>query len=434
MVKEHIHFFVVVVILLAAVALIDLGNSQLSGKSVDRRNVVMADATALDVQQATDDPAIISPQQQPPVLDPTSIAPQPRHDPPRCIQDLTNVLVSQFPNDNLAMIRNLDDQHGRYMTLWLYDKITFKEREVIYDIGPDSKVGSADDKWYNSPTQSVLVEREVATGPGGIDKLFWVRYPQLSLDPEIVSCTLPACTDIKIEISSTIFKDYNIRRLSPSLSGNRLALALEDTRTRPSIISTASCSFNPSAPDYCGNGIVAYTLLHTGTLGERSLSNGGLFYLDKNGNAFFYTTDVGTSGKVWPLPPETKTTGETPVSWLKGAPLMVLFMKRLSNQQAELNVLDLPGGTIIPLDQFSPLPHYVLLAYTFKSTVFTLYSTYDGSILRYFMKEIKKQEKLVGEWSKPYDAFYAKLLKTGEILVFITTPPASLWMLSCTPS
>lgn len=393
--KESRQGIVLLVVILAAVVLIDMGNSQLSGRLVDRRNVVAGDEADSYIEQITETPTIAQSSSST-----TSITAQPGKKHISCskFSEQTPHVQAKFPNDYIDSIRPLDDAQMRYLIINLQDMNSGRRRWVFYDIGPDGKFSADDQVQSRNSMGGSWFEGQIGIKSDNNEKLFWITFQ--STMNAVMSCTLPQCADETTEF--TVSGVFNIEKISPSLLNNRMALILSDQTFN--IETLYSCSLNPNDNDACNKPETQYKTHATNIAGMISVRDGSIAYVDiKDKNAYLFSSNPGSAEKIISLPQGTDMFMMKRVA--PGIPSMFII-KYLNKQNiniTELLILNLLTGAISqPIDSIMNNVYLVHLI-GMKGRVYTIYEV-ENPYPSIFKKEIGQEEKeiLIGyqNWAR----------------------------------
>ncbi len=304
--KEVQQGILLVVIILAAVIVIDLGNSGISGEAVNRKGTISV---------------------APPVIS------------QYCgLTDWTQHVLSRIPGA-VSISQIIDPQDATYQTAVIVTRdINNNERWSLYDFGADGGL-SNDDRVYTggSGQPSGLYDMIISYGPAN-RKLFWIEVGIIPGVAEIKSCNLPMCSNQITEVSLPLMGRL-IQKFLPSLTRDRVYILI----TQGLGTNIVSCSRDQTNSDWCGGPSTNF-ITHAGfsAVSSSVVSDSGFSYYDQmtSRETFF---SIGNN-QIVTLPVGSFQTPITPLLGSGGLGLLLRYDNNATPQQTELLIVDLNTG------------------------------------------------------------------------------------------
>jgi len=314
--KDNKQVIVLLVILLVAVILLDVGTTRLSGQASDESITTMSEEDGL----------------QGPSTVPSSQPQQPQKTIPPVQQlceatDITKIILSKIPGaTRIVEIDDIQEGTKRYFVVVIKDS-TNTQIWYIYDVGFDGRI-SGDDQARKGGVVSTPSGGFIGlTSTSGRDEeLFWTEMIGTPTISVVKKCTMPLCTN-PTRVAS--LANNEVIGILPS---TRLYLGIQHKQTYfPSLV---SCSLDPQSPDACSGSETNYRVELTNRrlepgYGSKSLKDIGIAF------RFIRTFFSVQQNKEVNLP----SNGDIPSMTSIGGGYMLMF----------INVTDAKGNTRIDL-------------------------------------------------------------------------------------
>ncbi|GEM_PF-6460544 len=278
--KEARQGILLIVIILAAVVLIDIGNSHVSGKAIEE--TLVADESIATEENSGSPSSASAGGGSSGGMGPTIIAPPGVY----CdVTDWTQHVLSRIPG--AVDIRMLyDPQDSTYQTAIVETAdINNNVQWSLYDFGADGKLSNDDRVYAGGPSSLSGGVYNFITSDAGLTnrKLFWIERGFIPGITEIKSCDLPTCnnriTEVRVQSSSLLSTEF-----LPSLTRDRIYMQAFSTIRGGYIV---SCSRNQANNDWCGYTLANF-LIHVTQIpvqfNQAVVRDAGFSYFDVSTN------------------------------------------------------------------------------------------------------------------------------------------------------
>ncbi|MBI1972667.1 hypothetical protein HYS50_01535 [Candidatus Woesearchaeota archaeon] len=419
--KDNKQVIFLLVILLVAVVLLDVGRTRLSGQASDESITTVNEEDGLEGPSTVPSPQPQQPQKTiPPVQQFCETT------------DVTKIILSKIPGaTKIAEFDDIQEKYKKYFVVVTTDATNIM-RWDIYDIGSDGLI-SNDDRIYIGGliTQQPAAARVfigLATSYGSSEKLFWVDAQPQSPKYDIMSCALPACNNRMVEATLT---NNLIHGILPT--GQRIYLGLINKISNQNSVS--SCSLNPLSSDACQGSEnnyrtdILYKYFQFGSLGSTALKDTGIAFYDNT-----FLNIQGSKPIIVTLPSQSLSYSMI----LLGPYGLVLRSINMTNFFGwDLIAVDLLSGNIITtFERIEGGRNAQPFLLSFTPTITTIYET-PHPYQSYILKPLRANKKVI--WNPPTPAsLYGKLiLSSGNMIAYgiisNNNPIISVISFDCTP-